>query len=251
MKLLITLGAVCLFSVQLSAQATKKPGTPARSAAPAKTTQSSGVKKPAGPAPVAFKNSVDSFSYAVGLSLANFYKEQGVKDINSALVVRALNDVRSGKQQLTEEQINTCIMGYMQTAKSEKAAGSKKEGEAFLAQNKTKPGVITTASGLQYTVITEGTGAKPTTADQVKVHYTGTLLDGFIFDSSVQRGEPIVLGVSNVIAGWTEALQLMPVGSKWKLFIPSDLGYGDNGAGASIKPGATLIFEVELIEIVK
>lgn len=251
MKLLLTLCAVCLISVQLSAQATKKPATASKPSSASKTSPGGAAKKPIGPPPVAFRNSVDSFSYAVGLSLANFYKEQGVKDINSSLVVRALNDVKAGKQQLTEEQINTCIMGYMQSTKSEKAAGAKKEGETFLAQNKTKPGVITTASGLQYTVITEGTGAKPTTADQVKVHYTGTLLDGFIFDSSVQRGEPIVLGVSNVIAGWTEALQMMPVGSKWKLFIPSELGYGDSGAGAAIKPGATLIFEVELIEIVK
>lgn len=152
---------------------------------------------------------------------------------------------------MNEEQVNSCIMGFIQEAKSEKASGNKKEGESFLAENKSKQGVTTTASGLQYSVITEGTGPKPTGDDQVRVHYTGTLLDGTIFDSSVQRGEPIVLGLRNVIAGWTEALQLMPVGSKWKLFIPSHLGYGDNGAGAMIKPGSTLIFDVELLEIVK
>ena len=165
--------------------------------------------------------------------------------------MKALNDVKTGKQLLTEEQINSCIMDYMQVAKKEKATPNKKAGQAFLAENAKKPGVVTTASGLQYTIVTEGSGEKPSATDQVKVHYHGTLLDGTIFDSSVQRGEPIVLGVGNVIAGWTEALQLMPVGSKWKLFIPSELAYGDNQAGPSIGPGSTLIFDVELSEIVK
>ena len=197
------------------------------------------------------KNKVDSFSYAIGLSIANFYREQGIKDINSALVTKALADSKAGKTILTEEQVNTCIMNYMQEKKSEKSAGARKAGEAFLAENKKKPGVITTASGLQYQIIKEGTGPKPGPNDQVKVHYHGTLLDGTVFDSSVQRGEPIVLGVSNVIMGWVEALQMMPVGSKWKLFIPSNLGYGDNDMGPTIKAGSTLIFEVELIEIVK
>jgi FKBP-type peptidyl-prolyl cis-trans isomerase FklB len=248
MKLLITLGLCSLITMQVAAQATKKPTT--SRPATGKPVQKPGAYKPVA-ASAFLKSSVDSFSYAVGLSLANFYKEQGVKNINSALVVKAINDVKNGKQQLTEEQVNTCIMGQMQLAKAEKSSGSKKEGEAFLSENKKKEGVVTTASGLQYSVITEGTGARPTADDQVKVHYTGSLLDGTIFDSSVQRGEPIVLGLRNVIAGWTEALQLMPVGSKYKLFIPSELAYGDNGAGAAIKPGATLIFEVELLEIVK
>lgn len=227
----------------VTAQAPKKPvtGTTARPAA---------VKKPVTTG-LNMKSSLDSFSYAVGLSIANFYKEQGVKDINSSLVVKALNDVKNGKPMLTEEQTNSCIVGFMQEAKSEKASVAKKEGEAFLAENKKKPGVVSLASGLQYEIMKDGTGAKPTADDQVKVHYHGTLLDGTIFDSSVQRGEPIVLGLRNVIPGWTEALQLMPVGSKWKLFIPSNLAYGDNQAGPSIKPGSTLIFEVELLEIVK
>lgn len=255
MKLLMTFGLCCTIAFQLSAQATKKPASGAKPSAAAKPASAAkpgtaGVKKVASTS-ATLKNSIDSFSYAVGLSLASFYKEQGVENINSALVVRAINDVKTGKQLISEEQVNNCIMGYMQAAKSEKASGSKKEGQAFLAQNKNKPGITTTASGLQYAVITEGTGPKPTADDQVKVHYHGTLLDGTIFDSSVQRGEPIVLGLRNVIAGWTEALQLMPVGSKWKLFIPSDLAYGDNGAGGTIKPGSTLIFDVELIEIVK
>lgn len=219
-----------------------------------------GGKKPAGklapktvakPTAPVLKNKVDSFSYAIGVSIANFYKEQGIKEINSALVTKALADVKAGKGLLTEDQVNTCIMNYMQEKKSEKSAGARKAGEAFLAENKKKPGVITTPSGLQYQVIKEGTGPKPGPNDQVKVHYHGTLLDGTVFDSSVQRGEPIVLGVSNVIMGWIEALQMMPVGSKWKLFIPSNLGYGDNDMGPTIKAGSTLIFEVELIDIVK
>lgn len=127
----------------------------------------------------------------------------------------------------------------------------KRESEEFLAKNKASEDVITTESGLQYTIITEGHGEKPTLKSQVKVHYTGTLIDGTVFDSSVERGEPAVFGVFQVIPGWTEALQLMPVGSKWKLFIPYELAYGENGAGQLIKPFSTLIFEVELLEIVK
>jgi FKBP-type peptidyl-prolyl cis-trans isomerase FklB len=250
MKLLLTFGLCCIITTQLSAQATKKPATTTKPSTASKSAPKDAFKKVSTPA-TTLKSSIDSFSYAVGLSLASFYKEQGVENINSALVVRAINDVKAGKQLISEEQVNNCIMEYMQVAKSAKASGNKKEGEAFLVQNKLKQGVTTTASGLQYIIITEGTGPKPTADDQVKVHYHGTLLDGTIFDSSVQRGEPIVLGLRNVISGWTEALQLMPVGSKWKLFLPSDLAYGDMGSGGVIKPGATLIFEVELIDIVK
>jgi FKBP-type peptidyl-prolyl cis-trans isomerase FklB len=183
--------------------------------------------------------------------MANFYKEQGVKNINISLVSKALNDNKTGKALLDESQINNAIISYMQTAKSSKAAGEKKLGQAFLDSNKTQTGVVTLPSGLQYKIIKEGTGAKPGPTDKVKVHYEGKLTNGKIFDSSIERGEPIELNVNGVIPGWTEALQLMPVGSKWKLFIPSDLGYGDNGAGADIKPGATLIFDVELLDIVK
>ena len=209
------------------------------------------AKKPVVTNTVQLKSSMDSFSYAVGLSMAGFYREQGVKNININLVIKALNDSKAGKPLLDDTQTNNCIVSFMQEVKSVKASGSKKEGEAFLAENKTKPGVITLPSGLQYQVLKEGTGAKPGPADKVKVHYEGSLIGGKIFDSSIQRGEPIELNVNGVIPGWTEALQLMPVGSKWKLFIPSELGYGDNGAGADIKPGSALIFDVELLDIVK
>jgi FKBP-type peptidyl-prolyl cis-trans isomerase FklB len=207
------------------------------------------VAKPA--APVTMKNQADSFSYAIGVSIANFYKEQGITNINSALITKALNDCRAGKPSLDEGQVNNIIMAHMQQKRSEKSAGVRKQGEAFLAENKKKPGVITTESGLQYMIIKEGTGPKPGPTDKVKVHYHGTLINGEVFESSVQRGEPIELSVNGVISGWVEALQMMPTGSKWRLFIPSALAYGDNDAGPMIKAGSTLIFEIELLEIVK
>lgn len=235
MKKTILFIGICFATFTATAQTAKKPVAP---------------KKPVA-AGLALKNASDSFSYAIGLSLANFYKQQGISDINNQYVLKALTDVKNGKPLLDENQANNCVMTRMQSIKSEKASGNKKAGEAFLAENKKKAGVITLPSGLQYQIIKEGTGAKPTTEDQVKCHYIGTLLDGREFDSSVKRGEPIVFAVTGVIPGWTEALQLMPVGSKWKLFIPSNLAYGDNQAGPDIKPGSTLVFEVELLEIVK
>lgn len=243
MKKYVLLALASLPATVMLAQAPAKKKPVA--ASPKKTTTTA-----AAPAAPALKNSVDSFSYAIGLSIASFYKAQGIKDINNTLVVRALSDAKNDKPLMNEAQVNNCIVTYMQTAQKAKAGPNKKAGEVWLAENKKKPGITTTASGLQYKVEKEGTGAKPKVTDQVKVHYHGTLTDGTVFDSSVERGQPITLGLSNVIPGWTEALQLMPVGSKWKLFIPSDLAYGDNPAG-KIPEGSTLIFDVELIEIVQ
>src|SRR5882762_7740169 len=215
-----------------------------------KKTAPAGASKAA--APVALKTTQDSLSYAIGLSVANFYKQQNITNINTTLLTRAINDVnRKGKVLLDEQQANTCIVNYMQKAKAEKSSGNKKIGEEFLAANKNKPDVVTLASGLQYTVIKEGTGPKPALTDKVKVHYHGTLIDGRVFDSSVDRGQPVELSVNGVIPGWTEALQLMSAGSKWKLFIPSNLAYGDQQAGPMIAPGSTLVFDVELLDIVK
>jgi len=238
MKKIVVLSGLCVLNIGLFAQATKKPVA---------------AKKPVATAaaPVVMKNALDSFSYAMGLSIATFYKEQGVQNINSNLVVKALNDIKAGKPLMDDTQANNCMVTYVQEMRGEKAAGNKKAGEAFLAQNKKQPGVVSLPSGLQYQILTESTGVKPAATDKVKVHYTGSLLDGTIFDSSVQRGEPLEIAVNGVIAGWIEALQLMSVGSKWKLFIPSHLAYGDNGAGPAIKPGSTLIFEVEVLDIVK
>ncbi|HVM89690.1 MAG TPA: FKBP-type peptidyl-prolyl cis-trans isomerase [Puia sp.] len=199
----------------------------------------------------ALKNQADSLSYAIGLSVAGFYKEQGITNVNTAIVAKAINDVlKNNKPLLNDQQANSCIINFIQKEKSAKAAPNKKAGDSFLAQNKTKPGVVTLPSGLQYQVLQEGTGVKPVATDKVKCNYQGSLIDGTVFDASAQHGGPIEFNVSGVIKGWTEALQLMPVGSKWRLFVPSDLGYGDQGSGP-IQPGSTLIFDVELLEIVK
>ena len=243
-KTLFTSALVLAATISM-AQAKKTPAKPA-----AKPTAKA-TAKPAAPAPI-MKNANDSVSYAVGMSLASFYKEQGITMINTQLVTRALNDAMKGqKTLLTEEQMNMSITNYLQQLKKEKAAAARKAGEDFLAANKTQAGVTTLPSGLQYLIVKEGTGPKPTLTDKVKCHYHGTLIDGTVFDSSVDRGQPIDFPVNGVIRGWVEALQLMPVGSKWKLFIPADLAYGDNQAGAKIAPGSALIFDVELLEIVK
>ena len=166
--LIVLLMTVCVGSYAQT-KSTSKKAVPAKK--PATTTKTSA-------APVPFKNQSDSFSYAIGVSIANFYREQGITNVNSTMVTKALNDCKAGKPALDESQVNSIIMNYMQQKKSEKSAGARKAGEAFLAANKNKPGVITTASGLQYVIIKEGTGPKPTASDRVKVHYHGTLIDG-------------------------------------------------------------------------
>ena len=204
-------------------------------------------------------SSQDSISYSIGMAMAQNLKQNGMTDLNTSLLSQGISDALKGqKTQLSMEQMGQILTAYQQkqmasrNAEGMKAsAENKKIGTAFLTENKAKAGVMTTASGLQYSVEKEGTGAKPMATDRVKVHYTGRLLDGKVFDSSVERGQPAEFGVNEVIKGWTEALQLMPVGSKWKLYIPSDLAYGDRGAGADIKPGSTLVFDVELLDIIK
>lgn len=204
------------------------------------------------------KNSVDSVSYAIGISVGSSYKENlktlpgdpaNLNDLIAGFVQAIKGD--SAAMKMTPQAAQAYIQTYFMDVSAKEAAKTKEEGEKFLAENKTKSGVITTESGLQYQVVTEGTGAKPKAEDRVKVHYTGTLLDGTKFDSSVDRGEPSEFGVGQVIKGWTEVLQLMPVGSKYIVWIPSELAYGERGAGQDIKPNSTLKFEVELLEIVK
>lgn len=197
------------------------------------------------------KNMNDSVSYAIGASVANFYREQGITNVNSTIVTAALKDILSGKPAKLDNQTCNMIINQALTKSQEDKAKSKIEaGKTFLAQNKTRPGVKTTASGLQYEVVTEGTGIKPTAADTFVCHYRGTLIDGTEFDASYNRGQPLTLGVSQVIRGWTEGLQLMPVGSKYKFYIPYELAYGpyDNG---QIPGGSTLIFDVELLDVKK
>ena len=204
------------------------------------------------------KTAADSVSYAIGISTGAGYKENlktlpgdpaNVDDLIAGFVQAIKGD--SSAMKMTPQAAQAYIQTYFMEASARDAKKTKEEGEKFLAENKTKKDVITTESGLQYQVVTEGKGEKPTAEDKVKVHYTGTLLDGTVFDSSVERGEPMEFGVGQVIKGWTEVLQLMPVGSKYIVWIPSDLAYGERGAGGNIKPNSTLKFEIELLEIVK
>ncbi len=195
---------------------------------------------------------MDKVSYALGLSIGNNFENSGIKDLQVEDFVKGLTDVLSGNQPaITYDEAKEVINNYFMKLQKERLEINKKAGEEFLNINRHKAGVVELPSGLQYEVLKNGTGTKPTANDKVKCHYHGTLINGTVFDSSVQRGEPAVFGVSQVIPGWVEALQLMPVGSKWRLFIPSNLAYGENGAGNLIEPNSTLIFDVELLDIVK
>ncbi len=194
---------------------------------------------------------MDKVSYALGLSLGNNLLGSGVNALNYAKLAKGIQDVmEQNAPEISYQEAQTIINDFFQSLQEKVGEAAKGEGKAFLAENAKRPEVITLTSGLQYEVITEGTGATPKASDSVSVHYHGSLIDGTVFDSSVNRGEPATFGVTQVISGWVEALQLMPVGSKWKLFIPSDLAYGAQGAGQSIAPHSTLIFEVELLKIV-
>ena len=190
------------------------------------------------------KTEKDSISYSLGVSIANNLKQSNFDDVNADLVAQGMKDFLANKPAMPLQACEGAIQTYM--ANKEKA-----KGKAFLEQNKKKEGVVTTASGLQYKVVKTGTGAKPTLNDKITAHYHGTLIDGTVFDSSVERGQPASFPVTGVIPGWTEALQLMPVGSKWMLYLPSNLAYGESGAGGKIGPNTALIFEVELISIDK
>jgi len=195
-------------------------------------------------------------SYAYGTVIARQLKQMGLQ-VDTTELVKGMSDTLEGKEpRLTQAQAQKVLMAFQEQAMKEKEAGAatasvknKEEGTAFLAKNGKREGVTTTKSGLQYEVLKKGDGAKPAATDTVKVHYHGTLLNGTVFDSSVERGEPTTFPLNGVIPGWTEGVQLMNVGSKFKFAIPSDLAYGDRGAGGDIGPGATLIFEVELLAI--
>ncbi len=196
------------------------------------------------------KNAEDSLSYAVGILWGQAIKQQGITSINTDLVGHAIGDALKGEEgKMDIKAANTVLRNYMEQKKAIEKNRNMAEGEAFLRENAKRESVVTLPSGLQYEILREGSGATPVATDRVKVHYEGRLIDGTVFDSSVQRGEPASFGVTQVIKGWVEALQLMQVGSKWKLYIPQDLAYGDRGAGGQIGPYATLIFEVELLDI--
>ncbi len=231
--------------------------TPAKAPAkaPAKSPTKASSKAAAAPAaPLATDK--EKFSYALGMNIAKGMKLQNI-DVDLEILMRGLRDAHTGAPtQMTVQEMGDTLNRRQQEMQAkaqeqQRLAGekNKREGEAFLAQNKARPGVVTLPSGLQYEVITEGTGPTPKATDMVTTHYRGTLIDGTEFDSSYKRGEPVTFSVGGVIKGWTEALQLMKVGSKWKLYIPSELAYGAQQRGQHITPNSTLLFEIELLAI--
>lgn len=231
-------------SISLFAQTKPAVKKPAAKAAPA---AKAGVARP----PV-LNTALDSLSYALGMIDATFFKSQGVDKINYSCMNKGFEDVLKGKNTLlTTQQADMTVREQLQAFMRQKSQGTINEGEKFLAENKKREGVKETASGLQYEVLSMGTGAKPSDTSTVKVHYEGFLINGKKFDSSRDRGEPISFALNQVIKGWTEGVQLMPVGSRFKFYIPYTLGYGEQGAGGTIPGGAALVFDVELIDIVK
>jgi FKBP-type peptidyl-prolyl cis-trans isomerase FklB len=259
-------GALVLAGASLAQDAPAAKPAPAATPAPAakaaqtpaaKTGQGPAAKKP-GPAPLVLKTPKDKESYAIGLNIGKGLHKDAV-DVDPAILARGLKDaLAGGKTLMTDDEAKAAMVALQADVRKKQEAkmaivgdANKKEGDAFLAENKTKDGVVTLPSGLQYKILKEGTGLKPTAKDSVVCNYKGTLLDNTEFDSSYKRGQPATFPVGQVIKGWTEVLQLMPVGSKWEVFVPSDLGYGARGAGpgAPIGPNATLIFEIELLSI--
>lgn len=194
---------------------------------------------------------MDKISYALGLSIGNNFKSSGISNLDLTDFRRGVEDVLNNQSlAMNYEEAKKVINDYFIKLQEEKGELNKKAGEEFLRINKEKAGVTTLPSGLQYEILKGGDGPKPKVTDQVKCHYEGRLIDGQVFDSSIQRGEPAVFPLNQVIRGWTEALQLMPTGSKWRLFLPSDLAYGSQQAGELIEPNSTLVFDVELLDIV-
>jgi FKBP-type peptidyl-prolyl cis-trans isomerase len=231
---------------------------PPKSPAPAAKSTAQLPEAPAAKAqtPSAFATEKERLSYAIGMNVGSGLRKQDI-EVDPNLLLQGLKDaLAGGKTQMTDEEVRATFQQLQNSLKAKQeekmklaAESNKKEGDAFLAANKTKQGVVVLPSGLQYKILTQGTGPKPTPADSVVCNYKGTLINGTEFDSSYKRGEPATFPVTRVIKGWTEALQLMPTGSKWQLFVPPDLAYGERGAGNDIGPNATLVFEVELLSI--
>jgi FKBP-type peptidyl-prolyl cis-trans isomerase FklB len=262
---LLTAGMMLLGNAQAqqtpAANTQQPPSAKPQAAAPAGAQKAPAAKtgqatKPRTQSVLTLKTQKDKVSYALGMNLgANLHKQ--TVEVDPAIVLRGLKDaLAAGKTLLTVDEAQAALTQLQTEVRSKqqekmKVAGeiNKKESVEFLAANKAKEGVVTLPSGLQYKILTAGTGPKPAASDTVVCNYRGTLISGTEFDSSYKRGQPASFPVNGVIKGWTEALQLMPVGSKWELFVPAELGYGDRGAGADIGPGATLIFEVELLSI--
>jgi FKBP-type peptidyl-prolyl cis-trans isomerase FklB len=194
---------------------------------------------------------MDKLSYALGMSMASSLLQSGITGIDVESFTQAFKEmmVNGASQAMSPQEADQVIRAYFDKKQEEMLTKNLKAGREFLAENAKRENVISLSSGLQYEILKEGSGEKPKATDKVKCHYHGTLLDGTVFDSSVQRGQPAIFGVNQVIQGWVEALQMMPVGSKWRLYIPSELAYGERGAGKDIEPNSTLIFDVELLGI--
>lgn len=259
--LLLIAASVLPNSVAQQPPAQTQPATPPKSQTPPAATPKSQPgaatkRAPAKAAPLTLKTQKDKASYALGMNFGTGLRKQSI-DIDPAILARGLRDSFSnGKTLLTEDeakavltQLQSDVRKKQQELALQLGEANKKQGLEFLEANKTKDGVVTLPSGLQYKVLQEGTGPKPAPTDTVVCNYRGTLLDSTEFDNSYKRGQPVTFPLTGVIKGWTEALQLMPVGSKWQLFIPSELAYGERGRGGQIGPNATLIFEVELLSI--
>jgi FKBP-type peptidyl-prolyl cis-trans isomerase FklB len=243
MRLLFFFLATTLISVSVLGQAGKTPVKPALKPAPKPPV------KPVASKP-ALKNSIDSLSYAIGMNIGANMKMQGIDSISAAALNKGIADAMKGNKPIMDE--NTCNMTIQQKLQEfmmKKVNVQKEEGRKFLEENKKQPGVVTLPNGIQYKIINQGGGVKPTLEDTIKVHYKGTTVDGNVFDDSYSRGEPIEFPLGGLIEGWKQTLVLMPVGSKWQIFLPSDFGYGDRGAGANIPGGAALIFELELLDV--
>jgi FKBP-type peptidyl-prolyl cis-trans isomerase FklB len=251
----LTFGLVYLGGASDSVQAQQSSAAPA-AGAPATAAQTAQTPATGAAAPSTFATDKEKDSYALGVNIGRSLKRQKV-DLDTSSVMRGMKDALAGSQSLlTDPEIDAALKQLagqaqqVQDAELAKAGeANMKEGEEFLAANKTKDGVVTLPSGLQYKILTTGTGAKPKASDTVVCNYRGTFINGTEFDSSYKRGQPASFPVGGVIKGWTEALQLMPVGSKWQLFVPPDLAYGQRGAGGAIGPNQTLVFDVELISI--
>jgi FKBP-type peptidyl-prolyl cis-trans isomerase len=242
--LVFTALALVITMAGQTGKTTTKPATKT----PPKTATKPAVK----PAGTGMKNILDSASYAIGMSVANFYKQQGVTNINTAMVSKGCDDIMKGLKPAfddnTANNIMTTLMNMLQANKSQQTI---KEGEAFLAANKLKQTVKVTATGLQYEILRDTTGPKPTSLDTFVVNYRGTLLNGMEFDNSYNRGQPLTYPMNKVVPGWTEGLQLMSIGSKYKFYIPYQLGYGIYGNEPTIPGGSMLIFEIEMLDIKK
>ena len=249
MKRSVLILAVLVSVSTVFAQRGTKPATKSTTTKPVTKPATKPTAKPAAAAP-AMKNILDSASYAIGMSVANFYKQQGVVNLNSAMIIKGCDDVMKGNKAAFDDNTANNIMNtLMNMLQAQKSQVTVAEGEKFLAANKMRPGVKVTASGLQYEIIKDTTGYKPVPADTFVVHYRGTLINGVEFDNSYNRGEPLVYPMTQVVTGWTEGLQLMSIGSRYKFYVPYQLGYGIYGREPTIPGGAVLVFDLQLVDV--